>query len=78
MYNTHMNLLARWTVKETNKGISVVYENLERGITFDCGICRKDTLPELLLEFIMSEGDPGDLVYWGNQPPFQVMAGGVA
>lgn len=78
MYNTHMNLLARWTVKETSKGISVVYENLERGITFDCGICRKDTLPELLLEFIMSEGDPGDLVYWGNQPPFQVLAGGAA
>ena len=68
-----MNLFARWTIKETNIGISVVYENLERGIIFDCGICRKDTLPEMLLEFIMSEGDAGDLVYWGNQPPFQVM-----
>jgi hypothetical protein len=41
-------------------------------------IVSKDTLPELLLEFIMSEGDPGDVVFWGDNPPFQVMAGGAA
>lgn len=78
MYNIHMNLLARWTVKETDAGLSVTYENLERGIVFDCGVCRKDTLPELILEFILAEGDPGDFVFWGNRPPFQVLAGGVA
>jgi hypothetical protein len=72
MYNADMNFTARWTIKETDTGISVVYENLVRGITFDCGICRKDTLPELLWEFIVSEGDPGDVVYWGDTPPFQV------
>ena len=73
-----MNLLARWTVKNTNKGISVVYENLERGIVFDCGVCRTDTLPDVLLEFIMAEGDPGDFVYWNDAPPFQVLQAGVA
>jgi len=50
-----------------------VYENLERGIKFDCGVTPKGTLADLILEFIMSEGDPGDLVYWNNAQPFQVL-----
>lgn len=49
-------------------GLSLIYENLVDGITHDCGVVRGDTLPILLLEFIIGEGDPGDVVTWDGKP----------
>lgn len=58
-----MNLGARWTITDVKDGRMVVYENLEHGKRFDCGIERGDTPLDMILEFIISEGDPGDLVF---------------
>jgi hypothetical protein len=74
MYNAHMNLLACWTIKTTEKGISVSYKNFVKNIDFDCGVCASSTPDELLWEFVLSEGDPGDFVVWNDSPPFQVLA----
>lgn len=54
---------ARWTVTETASGRLVVYENLERGLTFNCGVEPLSTPFDLIVEFIIQEGDPGDLVF---------------
>jgi len=69
-----MKLGARWTLNDRKEGISVVYENLESGITFDCGIVRLDTPLDHLAEFIVSEGDPGDMVYRNGAHIFQVLS----
>lgn len=57
------SLGARWSITDTKDGKIVVYENLEAGIRFECGVCRRDTPVDMILEFILGEGDPGDLVF---------------
>lgn len=57
------SLGARWTIVESETGKTVVYENLETGVVFNCGVCKPETPILSILEFILSEGDPGDFVY---------------
>ena len=61
------NLGARWTITEKPEGKIVMYENLETGIAFNCGMSPPGTDLFLILEFILSEGDPGDLVFVNGQ-----------
>ena len=61
------NLGARWTITEKPEGKVVVYENLEAGIKFDCGVSPPTTPIGMILEFILTEGDPGDLVFLNGQ-----------
>lgn len=63
-----MNFGARWDVVDVEAGKSVIYENLESDIQFDCGIVRSDTPMSMILEFIVSEGDPGDMVFVNGSP----------
>jgi hypothetical protein len=58
-----MNFGARWLIVEKQDGKSVKYENLEAGISFDCGVTPVAASIGMILEFIISEGDPGDLVF---------------
>jgi hypothetical protein len=58
-----MDLGAKWVISNQKQGISVRYENHEHGIDFDCGVTARATPLELILEFILGEGDPGDLVF---------------
>lgn len=67
-------LRARWLLTDEAGGISVLYENLVSGIQFYCGIVRKDTPLDHLIEFIVAEGDPGDYVFRNGLPLFQVSA----
>lgn len=54
---------AKWNITDTRDGRLVVYENLVDHHRFDCGVERRDTPFDMILEFIISEGDPGDLVF---------------
>lgn len=57
-----MNLGARWTIEDVATGKSVKYENFVKGIGFDCGIQTPDKDLHEIMAFIISEGDPGDIV----------------
>lgn len=54
---------ARWDIVDTEGGKSVMYENLVAGVQFNCGICPATTTVPMLLEFILTEGDAGDIVF---------------
>lgn len=58
-----MNFGARWDIKDQDDNKLISYSNLETGVVFDCGAVRSDTPLNMLLEFILSEGDAGDLVF---------------
>lgn len=61
-----MDLGARWDITTQQDYLLVMYSNLETGVTFDCGLIAASTPLNQLLEFILSEGDPGDLVFFNG------------
>lgn len=55
---------ARWMIQDQKQGQRAVsYQNLDTGTVFDCGACEPGTSMESILDFILSEGDAGDLVF---------------
>lgn len=58
-----MNFGARWTVVDGH----VVYENLVSGTSFDCGQANSSATPKQVMEFIVGEGDVGDLVFYNGE-----------
>lgn len=72
-----MNSLgARWSITDEAAGRHVVYHNLVRGLVFDCGHTNDDM--GKLLQFIVSEGDPGDMVFLNDLFYTQIHKGVVA
>lgn len=58
---------ARWDITDQADGKKVVYMNLCTGCSFDCGVAPAASPMCLLLEFIVSEGDPGDMIFLNGQ-----------
>jgi len=59
---------AQWTVRKVKSGISVIYENAVTQKRFDCGVCQVGF--DAILEFILAEGDSGDIIHTDSTPLF--------
>lgn len=51
-----------WNIKTSERVIGVTYTNLSTGAEFDCGDNRPDTPVSMILEWVMLNADPGDIV----------------
>lgn len=59
---------ARWNITDQADGQkAVVYINLCNGTTFECGLTPAGSPMGLILEYILNEGDPGDMVFLNGQ-----------
>lgn len=62
------HLGARWDITDQKDGQKqVAYLNLCTGTKFECGLTPANSPMGLILEFILSEGDPGDMVFLNGQ-----------
>ena len=62
------HLGARWDITDQKDGQKkVVYANLCTGTIFDCGLAPANSPMILLLEFVIDEGDAGDMVFVNGQ-----------
>lgn len=68
MTGTMKALGARWNITDQADGQkAVVYINLCTGCRFECGVIPAHTATGLILEFILDQGNPGDMVFLNDQ-----------
>ncbi len=55
---------ARWEVSQLDEGgkWSVLYRNLKDDVVFDCGSQPAATPLALIMQFVLSQAEPGDIV----------------
>ncbi len=65
--------MAIWKIDRHPTKITVVYRNLHSGTDFNCGDQHATTDVGLILEWVRSEADPGDLVLVDGRVVMNIM-----
>lgn len=70
--------MALWKVVTQRTKIAITYVNLQTGKPFNCGDQHPDTDVDLILQWITTEADPGDVVLLDGRAVMNMMPAAAA